>query len=80
MSGAPCALVSATGLARMQAKPEIIFDLINRARKQDIWNYLQSVRDMKEMIRIKRSPNLENEVTVFSVEVHDFIRFSYTVL
>ncbi|VVB07325.1 unnamed protein product [Arabis nemorensis] len=50
-SGAPCNLVSVTGMATMQAKPETVIGLINRARKQDIWNYLQSVEDMREMIQ-----------------------------
>ncbi|EOA22735.1 hypothetical protein CARUB_v10003442mg [Capsella rubella] len=68
MKGIPCVFISATGMTRMQATPEVIFGLINRAKKQDIWKHLNSVRDMKELIRIKRSPSPGNEVSVFSIE------------
>jgi len=69
MSGIPCVLVSATGLARMHTKPEVMFGLINGAEKQEIWSYLESAKDMKELIRIGRHPNSWNEVSVFSIEV-----------
>ncbi|AED91129.1 unnamed protein product [Arabidopsis thaliana] len=68
MSGIPCVLVSATGLARMHTKPEVMFGLINGAEKQEIWSYLESAKDMKELIRIGRHPNSWNEVSVFSIE------------
>lgn len=69
MSGVPSVFVSATGLSRMQATPEIIFGFIKHAKKQEIWSYLESVGDMKELIRMKRCPNPGNEVSVFSIEV-----------
>ncbi|XP_010452682.1 PREDICTED: homeobox-leucine zipper protein ANTHOCYANINLESS 2 [Camelina sativa] len=68
MNGIPWGFVSATGMARMQVTQEILFRLINRAKKQDIWENLASVKDMKELIRIKRCPNPGNEVSVFCIE------------
>lgn len=71
MNGVPCVLVSATGMARMRAKPESIFDFINdkRLKKSDIWRHLESYGEMRELLRLNRSRNPGNEVSIFSIEV-----------
>ncbi|XP_010523539.1 PREDICTED: homeobox-leucine zipper protein ROC5-like isoform X1 [Tarenaya hassleriana] len=65
--GNPCVLLSASGLVRMQAKPDVIFGLLCDARNMDLWDHMRHSGEIEERVRVSKGPNPGNHVSIFRV-------------
>ncbi|KAL9818965.1 putative START domain-containing protein [Arabidopsis thaliana] len=69
----PYGIISASGLTKIHAKPEILFPLIYGVKKLEIHNHLRlSGNDLKQVLRITRDDiTSRNDVSLFSFRLNN---------
>lgn len=67
----PCGIISASGLAKIHAKPEMLFPFNYGVKKREIFNHLRlSGNGLKQVLRITRDDTTpRNDVSLFSFRV-----------
>ncbi|CAH8275226.1 unnamed protein product [Arabidopsis lyrata] len=69
----PCGIISASGLAKIHAKPEMLFPFIYGVKKREIFNHLRlSGNGLKQVLRITRDDTTpRNDVSLFSFRLNN---------
>ncbi|KAG7546031.1 START domain [Arabidopsis suecica] len=70
----PCRIISASGLAKTHAKPEMLFPFIYGVKKREIFNHLRLFGNgLKQVLRITRDDSSpRNDVSLFSFRLNNY--------